>query len=89
MSTQLKTALDRHHARNLTLFNSKKNCILLATSALDEDWAMKGLEETYANIVRHLGGQDFGKILAKGCPTRELVKQKLFAEKAYELGANL
>lgn len=88
-SSQIKMAIDRFHANNHRIINTDKKAMLLATSAAANDWTMDGLVTNYENILRFLGWENAGMLLATGCPVREAIEKTDFPKKAYELGKNL
>ena len=88
-SSQIKMAIDRFHANNHKIINTNKKAMLIATSAAANDWTMEGLVTNYKNILRFLGWENSGMLLATGCPVREVIEKTEFPKKAYELGKNL
>ena len=88
-SSQIKMVIDRFHANNHKIINTNKKAMLLATSAASNDWTMDGLVTNYKNILRFLGWENAGMLLATGCPVRETIEKTDFPKKAYELGKNL
>lgn len=88
-SSQIKMVIDRFHANNYKIINTNKKAMLLATSAAANDWTMEGLVTNYKNIIRFLGWENSGMLLATGCPVREVIEKTDFPQKAYELGKNL
>lgn len=88
MSAQLKTVVDRFHASNAKLAGNKK-AMLLAASYGADDWTMKGLEKTYESMLRFLNWEDAGKLLAIGCPAREVLEQTDFPQQAYKMGQQI
>lgn len=88
MSAQLKAVIDRFYARNSDLAG-KKRTVLLAASYDAEDWTMAALERHYETILRYLGWEDAGRVLAVGCGDRAAIEQTDFLEQAYRLGKGL
>ncbi len=88
MSAQIKTVLDRFHAKNAQLSSNKK-AILMAAAYGDDETTMMGLEKTYESILCFLNWENAGTVLATGCPVREMLKQTQFPQQAYEMGRNL
>lgn len=88
MSAQLKAVIDRFYARNSDLAG-KKRTVLLAASYDAEDWTMAALERHYETILRYLGWEDAGRVLAVGCGDRAAIEQTDFPEQAYRLGKSL
>lgn len=88
MSAQLKAVVDRFHANNAKLAGNKK-AMLLAASYGADDWTMEGLEKTYESVLRFLNWEDAGKLLATGCPAREILEQTDFPQMAYKMGKTL
>jgi multimeric flavodoxin WrbA len=85
MSAQIKAVIDRFHATNAKLAGNKK-AMLLATSYGSDDGTMEALEKMYESMLGFLNWEDAGKILATGCPVREIIEQTNFPNQAYELG---
>ena len=88
MSAQLKAVIDRFYARNSDLAG-KKRTVLLSASYDAEDWTMAALERHYETILRYLGWEDAGRVLAVGCGDRAAIEQTDFPEQAYRLGKGL
>lgn len=88
MSAQIKAVIDRFHASNAKIAGSKKAMLLMA-SYIADDWAMEGLETMYESMLRFLNWEDAGKLLAAGCPTREVLEQTAYPQQAFEMGKNL
>lgn len=88
MSAQLKTVIDRFYGKNSELAGGKRT-VLLAASADDSDWTVTALERHYETILRYLGWEDAGRVLAVGCGDRAAIEQTDFPERAYRLGKSL
>lgn len=88
MSAQIKAVIDRFHASNAKIAGNKK-AMLLAASYGADDWTMEALEKMYESMLRFMNWQDAGKILAIGCPVREVIEQTDFPQRAYEMGKAL
>lgn len=89
MSAQIKLVIDRFYANNAELMDDDKETILLASSADNQGWTMKALENHYETIVKYLGWNDFGRVLATGCPVKESIIGTAFLEEAYKLGKKI
>lgn len=88
MSAQIKAVIDRFHASNAKIAGNKKAMLLAAAYGAD-DWTMEGLEKMYESMLRFLAWEDAGKIMATGCPVREVLEQTDYPQQAYEMGKNL
>lgn len=88
MSSQLKAVIDRFYANNNRLHGGKR-AVLLATAWNADDWTMTSLETSHDTIVRYLGWEDGGKVLAVGCGDRSAIEGSAFPQQAFDLGANL
>lgn len=85
MSSQLKTVVDRFYARNSKL-HVRKKAILMATAYDANDWTMTSLTYHYQTLLRYLGWEDIGTVLAVGCGSRSLIERSEFPEQAHQLG---
>ena len=85
MSAQLKTVIDRFYSNNSRL-HVKKKAILMATSYDANDWTMQALTAHYKTLLRYLGWEDVGMVLAIGCGVRSDIEQTDFPNQAYRLG---
>lgn len=85
MSAQLKTVIDRFYARNSKLHVNKKG-ILMATAYDANDWTMSSLTLHYQTLMKYLGWEDIGTVLAVGCGSRPVIERTQFPEQAYQLG---
>ena len=88
MSAQIKTVIDRFYANNSGLHVSKK-AILMATAYNSSDWTFNALVEHYKTLVRYMGWEDAGMVLAGGCGVRSDIERTEFPNQAYKLGLNL
>ena len=88
MSAQIKTVIDRFYANNSRLHVSKKT-ILMATAYNSSDWTFNALTEHYKTLVRYMGWEDAGMVLAGGCGVRNDIERTDFPNQAYKLGLNL
>ena len=84
-SAQLKLVIDRFYAIN-NQFHDNRRAVLLATAWNDNDWTMAALADHYKTLVRYMGWEDAGMILATGCGTRSMIERSEFPQAAYELG---
>ncbi|MBP2655475.1 MAG: reductase [Firmicutes bacterium] len=89
MSAQLKTVIDRFYASNVKLSGSGKKAILMATAYDDKDWTMSVLTQHYQTVVKYLGWEDIGTVLAVGCGSRPLIERSEFPEQAYQMGLKI
>lgn len=89
MSTQIKTVLDRFHARAKSDKILNKKSMIMATAYNNADWTMEALLEHYNSIIRFMQWEDIGKVMAVGCGSRSLIEQTDFPNQAYKLGFNL
>ena len=88
MSAQIKTVIDRFYANNSRLHENKK-AILMATAYNSSDWTFNALTEHYKTLVRYMGWEDAGMVLARGCGVRSDIERTDFPNQAYKLGLNL
>ena len=88
MSTQIKTVIDRFYANNSRLHVSKK-AILMATAYNSSDWTFNALVEHYKTLVRYMGWENAGMVLAAGCGVRSDIERSDFPNQAYKLGLNI
>jgi multimeric flavodoxin WrbA len=86
MSAQIKTVIDRFYASNVKLRNSGKKAIFMATSNNPNDWAMSAPTHHYQALLKYLGWEDIGMVLAVGCGSRPLIERSEFPEQAFQLG---
>ncbi len=89
MSAQLKTVVDRFYSRAGKVAGHGRKSILMATAHNSADWTMTALMEHYKTLVRYLGWQDVGTVLAVGCGSRPLIERSKFPDQSYQLGASL
>lgn len=89
MSAQLKTVIDRFYANNTKLCSSGKKAILMATAYDSTDWTMSSLTHHYQTLMKYLGWEDIGTVLAIGCGSRSLIENSQFPEQAYQKGFKL
>lgn len=89
MSAQLKTVIDRFYASNVKLSGSGKKAILMATAYDAKDRTMSSLTHHYQTLLKYLGWEDIGMVLAVGCGSRPLIERSKFPERAYQMGLNL
>lgn len=85
MSAQLKAVIDRFYANNSKLHVHKK-AVLMATAYDANDWTMTALTEHYKTLIRYMGWQDAGMVLAVGCGSRSVIERTDFPNQAYQLG---
>lgn len=88
MSAQIKMAIDRFYARNSRLHENKK-AVLMATAYNSSDWTFNALTEHYKTLVRYMGWEDKGMVLAVGCGGRSDIERSDFPNQAFKLGLNL
>ena len=85
MSAQLKTVVDRFYSENSKL-QVKKKAILMATAYDSNDWTMQALTAHYKTLLRYMGWEDVGMVLATGCGVRSDIERSGFPNQAYQLG---
>ena len=85
MSAQLKTVIDRFYSSNSTL-HVKKKAVLMATAYDSNDWTMQALTAHYKTLLRYMGWEDAGMVLAVGCGGRSDIERTDFPNQAYRLG---
>lgn len=88
MSAQLKTVIDRFYANNSSLHVSKK-AILMATAYNSSDWTFDALTDHYQTLLRYMGWENVGIVLARGCGTRSNIERTDFPNHAYQLGLKI
>ena len=76
-------------AKQLGQILSSEGYEIVATAADGNDWTMSALELNYDNIVRYLGFEDCGKILATFCYLKPDIINSNYPNMAYELGKSL
>jgi hypothetical protein len=69
--------------------NNENKSILMATSADANDWTMTTLEVYYNTLVKYLGFEDVGRIIATGCYVRMDIENSDYPKLAYLLGKSL
>lgn len=88
-SAQLKKVIDRFYAINGILQGQNKRAVLLvsyaSTSIQDADYII----DHYRGLIRFLGWENGGEVVAKGVWDAAAVKQTEFPEKAYLLGKSI
>lgn len=89
MSSQLKTVVDRFYSHHTQLTGSRKKAVLLATAGSDTDWTMTALTQHYQTIVKYLGWEDLGTVLATGCADRDRIERSAFPAQAQQLGQQI
>lgn len=85
MSAQLKTVIDRFYSNNSSL-HVKKKAVLMATAYNTSDWTMQALTAHYKTLLRYMGWEDAGMVLATGCGVRSAIERTDFPNQAYRLG---
>ncbi|MGL5513838.1 MAG: flavodoxin family protein, partial [Sporomusa sp.] len=88
MSAQMKTVIDRFYANNSRWHVSKK-AILMATAHDSDDWTFNSLNEHYKTLLRYMGWENAGVVLASECSTRSIIERTDFPNQAYQLGLNV
>lgn len=89
MSSHLKAAIDRFYASNETLMAQNKKAVLLATCADTESWAPEALKAHYAAILRYLGWEDRGILIAPGMAVRSDIEASDYPAAAFKMGSDL
>lgn len=85
MSAQLKAVIDRFYSNNSRL-HVKKKAVLMATAWDSADWTMSALTAHYKTLLRYMGWEDVGMVLAIGCGVRSDIERSDFPTQAYQLG---
>jgi NAD(P)H-dependent FMN reductase len=85
MTAQLKAVIDRFYSNNSRL-HVKKKAILMATAWDSADWTMQALIAHYKTLLRYMGWEDAGMVLAIGCGVRSDIERSDFPNQAYQLG---
>jgi multimeric flavodoxin WrbA len=85
MSAQLKTVIDRFYSSNSSL-HVKKKAVLMATAYDAQNWTMQALTAHYKTLLRYMGWDDAGMVLATGCGERSAIERTDFPNQAYRLG---
>lgn len=88
MSTQLKMVIDRFYAFNAEIQGTGKKTALLATAMAANDSVMDNLKMTYRDIIRYLGWDNAGMVLATGVATRGAIEGTDWPDKAFKLGVS-
>lgn len=83
-SAQLKLVIDRFYAIN-TQLHSPRDAVLLAAAWNSNDWTFPALEHHYETLVRYMGWNDVGRVVAMGAGTRSACESGPFPREAYEL----
>lgn len=86
MSAQIKTVIDRFHGSGMNLEKRPKKAVFMATAYNPAPWAMDDIVGHYRTIIRYLGWEDAGTVLAVGCGVRADIERTDFPKKAYVLG---
>lgn len=86
MSSQIKAVIDRFYAVNSALRAKPKKAMLLATCADEDDWAMDALIAHYSTVVKFLGWEDCGTLLAQGMHVREDIENSEYPQMAEKMG---
>ena len=81
--------IDCFHANNHRIMNNENKSILMATSADANDWTMTTLEVYYNTLVKYLGFEGVGRIIATGCYVRMDIENSDYPKLAYLLGKSL
>ncbi len=89
ISAQLKAVIDRFYSVNALLRSAPKKAVLLATCADTDEWAMDSLKLHYSTILRYLGWEDCGHILAPGMSVRADIENSGYPQAAYEFGRSV
>ena len=50
---------------------------------------MLGIQRNYEEALMYLEWQDIGRVLARGCKTKEDAEEKGFGKQAHEMGSNI
>ena len=87
MTAQIKTIVDRFYSRTGRLHGKKS--VLLTAAGSDTDLTMRAIASHYDTLVWYMEWDDSGRVLAPGCPTRDVIEKTDYPNQAYNLGANL
>ena len=88
-TAQLLSVVARFYAIDKRLKGSGKKGMFISSGTNPSDWAMLGIQRNYEEALMYLEWKDIGRVLARGCKTREDAEEKGFGTMAYELGRNL
>ena len=88
-TAQLLSVVARFYAIDKRLKGSGKKTILISSGTNPSDWAMLGIQRNYEEALMYLEWTDIGRVLARGCKTREDAEETGFGKQAYELGKNI
>jgi len=81
-SSKIKAVIDRFYGIDNMLRGADKKAALLVTGTNKLDWAMHGIVGNYIEALRYLGWNDCGKVLARGCCTREDIEKTDYPQQA-------
>ncbi|MDR1466825.1 MAG: flavodoxin family protein [Oscillospiraceae bacterium] len=86
MSAQLKMTIDRFHSISKELQKNPKKSLLIMTAASPDKSVANALILHYKTMIKYLGWEDVGILLAKDSPTREKIEQSNYPFQARKLG---
>lgn len=87
-SAQLKAVVDRFYATNGQIHVPKKAALIL-TYADTQKFKAVPIDSWYDTLVKYLGWESLGKIIAPGVWTEGSVKSTQYPKQAYELGRSI
>lgn len=88
-SAQLLSVINRFHGIDHEIKDTEKKCVLLVTGANTDPTFMDGIKLWFATDIRYLGWENAGEVYAHGCTDAEHLKDRRFAEEAFQLGQNI
>ena len=88
-TAQLLSVVARFYAIDKRLKGSEKKAVLISSGTNPSDWAMLGIQRNYEEALMYLEWQDIGRVLARGCKTKEDAEEKGFGKQAHEMGSNI
>ena len=86
---QMLSVVSRFYAIDKRLKGSKKKTMLISSGTNPSHWAMIGIQKNYEEALRYLEWTDIGRVLARGCKTKEEAEKYNFGNQAYQLGKNI
>ena len=88
-SAQLKTVIDRCYAINGAINGAPKKAVLLMAYADNNKTKENTLAMHYETLVRYMGWQDVGRVIAPGVWATGAIRHTHYPEEAYRLGRSL
>lgn len=87
-SAQLKSVVDRFYAANGQIHVPKKAALIM-TYADTQNFKAVPIDSWYDTLVKYLGWESVGKVIAPGVWTEGAVKSTQYPKQAYELGRSI